>query len=92
MALSISKQNEVYYLKGNLNTLNTRFFIIQFEYILSVNDCVEINVDGVNELDFNGVIAFEILNAIALNTFKTFSVSSNYNNDIFNSISFINAA
>jgi hypothetical protein len=53
---------------------------------------VKINVDEVNEHDINGVMAFEILYAIALNNSKKLSVSSNFNNEIFSEISYINAA
>ena len=92
MALLISQQNEVYYLKGKLNSTNSRSFIIHFEYLLSITDHVKINVDEVNEYDINGVMAFEILYAIALNNSKNLSVSSNFNNEIFSEISYINAA
>jgi len=92
MALSILKQNNIYYLKGKLNSSTSRSFIIHFEHIISNNDSVEINVEGINEIDINGVNAFDILKSIALNMSKVLSVSSNHKNEIYNSISFNNAA
>jgi ABC-type transporter Mla MlaB component len=92
MALSILKKNNIYYLKGKLNTSTSRSFIIQFEHIISNNNCLEINVDGINEIDINGANAIDTIKAIALNMHKVLSVSSNHKNEIYNSISFSNAA
>jgi len=89
MALSITNHNGTFFLKGKLNSSTSRFFIIHIEYLLSINDSVEINVDGLNEIDFDGITAFEILKSIALKTFKRFSVNSNIK--LFNSIDHNNA-
>ena len=92
MALSILKKENVFYLKGKLNTSTSRSFIIHFEYLLSNNECIEIDVEELNEIDSVGVKAFSIIKAIALNMSKVLSVSSNHKNEIYNSISFSNAA
>ena len=92
MALSISNHKGKFFLKGRLNSSTSRFFIIHFEYLLSINDSVVINVDGLNEIDYDGITAFKTLKAIALNAFKKISVSSKNKNNIFNSFDYNNAA
>jgi len=92
MTLSIYKYEEVFYLYGNLNKLTSKSFIIYFKHVLRNSECMEINIDGVNDIDINGIKALGILNTIALNTFKNFTVRSYLNNELFNTISYINAA
>ena len=92
MALSIFKNNEVYHLKGKLNSATSRSFIIHFDYVLSNTDHLVINIDELSGRDINGVKAFEIISAIALNNFKKLSVRSKTKNEIFSALSNLHVA
>ena len=51
MTLEISKKNEIFYLNGRLNSSTLKSFITYFEYNLSQNKNVTINIDHVIEID-----------------------------------------
>jgi len=76
MSLQISKKNEVFYLKGKLNIVTTRPFIIHFEYIIEQLDIgtVVINIDCLNQIDTDGFEAIKTLKAIALRNQKIFYI------------------
>ena len=72
MSLQISKKNGEFYLKGKLNIVTTRPFIVHFEYIieqLSMHSVV-INIDSLNHIDKDGFEAMKTLKAIALRNQK----------------------
>jgi ABC-type transporter Mla MlaB component len=57
MALQILEKNGTFELYGNLNTKNSRSFIIHFEYLINTLKDVTINIDKIKALDSSRVEA-----------------------------------
>ena len=83
MALQITQQNGTFLLKGKLNTTPARSFIIHFEYIMEQQQNVVVNIDGITEIDYDGLEGIKTLTAIALRDHKMFSVIGNGCKDIY---------
>ncbi|WP_420571113.1 hypothetical protein [Kordia sp.] len=83
MALQITQQNGTFLLSGKLNTTTTRSFIIHFEYIIEQQENVVVNIDGVTEIDYDGLEGIKTVTAIALQNHKMFSVIGNGCKDIY---------
>lgn len=83
MALQITQQNGTFLVSGKLNTSTTRSFIIHFEYIIEQYQNVILNIDGVSEIDYDGLEGIKTLTAIALRNHKMFSVIGNGCKDIY---------
>ena len=83
MALQITQQNGTFSLSGKLNTTTSRSFVIHFEYIIEQYQNVVINIDGINEIDYDGLEAIKTVTAIALRKHKMFSVIGNGCKDIY---------
>lgn len=83
MALQITQQNGTFLLNGKLNTTTTRSFIIHFEYIIEQQENVVINIDGIKEIDQDGLEGIKTVTAIALRNHKLFSVIGNGCKDIY---------
>lgn len=83
MALQITQQNGTFLVNGKLNTMTIRSFIIHFEYIIEQHQNVVINIDGVNEIDHDGLEGIKTLTAIALRNHKMFSVIGNGCKDVY---------
>lgn len=83
MALQITQQNETFLLRGKLNSLTTRSFIIHFEYLIEKQENIVVNIDGIAEIDHDGVEGIKTLTAIALRNYKLFSVIGNGCKDIY---------
>ncbi|MCH2194243.1 hypothetical protein [Kordia sp.] len=83
MALQITQQNGTFLLKGKLNTTTSRSFIIHFEYIMEQQQNVVVNIDGITEIDYDGLEGIKTLTAIALRDHKMFSVIGNGCKDIY---------
>lgn len=81
MALQISEKKGLFYLKGKLNNLTSRFFIIYFEYNIEQSKNVTINIDNLDEISRDGLEAINTLTAIALRNHKIFSVIGETYND-----------
>lgn len=83
MALQITQQNGTFLVNGKLNTSTTRAFIIHFEYIIEQHPNVVVNIDGVTEIDYDGLEGIKTLTAIALRHHKMFSVIGNGCKDVY---------
>ena len=83
MALQITQQNGTFLLNGQLNSTTSRSFIIHFEYIIEQHQNVVINIDGVDEIDYDGLEGIKTITAIALRNHKMFSVIGNGCKDIY---------
>ena len=83
MALQITQQNGTFLLKGKLNTSTSRSFIIHFEYIIEQLQNVVVNIDGISEIDHDGLEGIKTLTAIALRNHKMFSVIGNGCKDVY---------
>ncbi len=83
MALQITQQNGTFLVSGKLNTSTTRSFIIHFEYIIEQHQNIVLNIDGVSEIDYDGLEGIKTLTAIALRNHKMFSVIGNGCKDIY---------
>lgn len=69
MAIKITQKNGVFLVEGHINADTVKDFQTHFEFILNANDQLTINIEHVNEIDFNGVQALMALytNAIIYN-------------------------
>lgn len=83
MALQITQQNGTFLLSGKLNSTTSRSFIIHFEYIIEQQQNVVVNIDGVSEIDHDGLEGIKTVTAIALRNHKMFSVIGNGCKDIY---------
>ena len=57
MALKIKEQNGTFKVEGPLNASTSNVLYYHFENLLNVLESVELNLDGVNTIDTNGLIA-----------------------------------
>lgn len=83
MALQITQQNGTYSVNGQLNSATTRSFIIHFEHIIEQHENVVVNIDGVTEIDHDGLEGIKTVTSIALRNHKMFSVIGNGCKDIY---------
>ncbi|WP_369049426.1 hypothetical protein [Tenacibaculum sp. UWU-22] len=87
MALQVLKKEGIFYLKGKINTLNSRSFIILFEHNIRQLKKTVVNIDSVVEIDKEGMKAIRILNAIALKKKKMFSIIGFGSKQIYDDLS-----
>ena len=92
MALQILENNGTFHLKGNLNSMTSRSFIIHFEYLVSAYNSVTINVGSLTEIDANGVSAIKLIFAMALRRQKLFSIVGFGSKDLYEDIQSDSAA
>ena len=83
MTLKISKKNEIFYLNGRLNSSTLKSFVSYFEYNLSRNKNVTINIDHVIEIDKNGLEAMRNFTKVAVLKQKVFSIVGNGCKEIY---------
>lgn len=83
MALQITDQNGTFLVNGQLNSSTTQSFIIHFEEVIELHHTIVINIDGVTEIDENGLDGIKSLIAIAVQNQKMFSVIGNGCKDIY---------
>lgn len=83
MTLQISKKNEIFYLKGRLNNSTLKSLITCFEYNLSRNKNVTINIDDVIEIDKSGLEAMRNFTKAAILKEKVFSIVGNGCKEIY---------
>lgn len=83
MALQITEQNGIFLVNGQLNSTTTRSFIIHFEYLIEQSNDIVINIDGVTEIDEDGLKGIKRVTVIALQNEKTFSIIGNGSKDIY---------
>jgi hypothetical protein len=83
MALQITAQNGTFLVNGQLNATTKQSFIIHFEDIIEQHNNVVINIDGITEIDKDGLEGIKTLTAIALRNQKMFSVIGNGCKDVY---------
>ena len=83
MTLQIFKKNEIFYLNGKLNSSTLKSFTTYFEYNLSQNKNVTINIDKVKAIDASGVEALKTLTAISLKNNSIFDIIGKGCKDIY---------
>ncbi|MFT5437247.1 MAG: ABC-type transporter Mla MlaB component [Ulvibacter sp.] len=83
MALQILEKNGTFELYGNLNTKNSRSFIIHFEYLINTLKDVTINIDKIKAIDSSGVEALKTLIAISLKNNSIFYIIGKGCKDIY---------
>ncbi|WP_430411077.1 STAS domain-containing protein [Kordia sp.] len=83
MALQITQQNGTFLVDGQLNSATTTSFMNHFKYIIEQQQNVVLNIDGVTEIDYDGLAGIKTLTAIALRNHKMFSVIGNGCKDIY---------
>ncbi|CAA0153721.1 hypothetical protein R5N98_00410 [Tenacibaculum maritimum] len=74
MALQITEKNGVFYLHGKINTTTVTPFTTHFEYMITQNKKVTINIDHVIEIDRDGLKAMKKLTYIASENHKVFLI------------------
>lgn len=74
MSLRITEKNETFHLQGKLNSITSRSFIIHFEYLLSITDELNLNIDNVHEIDANGITAIKTIYSKSLLDNKSMSI------------------
>jgi hypothetical protein len=82
MTLQISKQNGTFLVNGLLNSTTIKSFMIYCGCTIAQNESVVINIDGITEMNNDGLEGIKELTAIAIRNNKTFSVIGNGNKDI----------
>ena len=92
MALQISENKGIFYLRGSVNTETARSFIIYFEHMINTINNVKVDIDNIKRIDYRGVEAFKILISISLKNNKSFSIVGNGSKDIYEDYSFSNVA
>ena len=92
MTLKISKKNKIFYLNGRLNSSTLKSFITYFEYNLSRNKNVTINIDDVIEIDKSGLEAMHNFTKIAILKQKVFSIIGNGCKEIYDDFKQTNLA
>lgn len=86
MALQIIEKNNTYYLKGSMNQNTSEGVILYFENLIRAFQKVIVNIDGVQEIDKNGVTVFKKLFSNAFQMKKEFLVIGNGCKDIYDDI------
>lgn len=74
MSLKFTKQNGTYFVNGQLNLTTTRSFILYFGCILAQNESVIVNIDGVTEIDKDGLEGIKKMTAVAVRNNKAFTI------------------
>ena len=93
MALEISKKNGIFYLNGRLNRFYVKIiYNTDFEYNLSQNKKVTINIDHVIEIDKSGLEAMRNFTKIAILKQKVFSIVGNGCKEIYDDFKQTNRA
>ena len=92
MTLEISKKNEIFYLNGRLNSSTLKSFTTYFEYNLSQNKNVTINIDHVIEIDKSCLEAMRNFTKIAILKQKVFSIVGNGCKEIYDDFKQTNRA
>jgi len=92
MTLQIFEKNEIFYLNGRLNRSTLKSFISYFEYNLSRNKNVIINIDNVIEIDKSGLEAMRNFAKVAILKQKVFSIVGNGCKEIYDDFKQTNRA
>ncbi len=75
MALKITEQNGTFVLAGTLNTITADHFRNHFQLILNMQQELTLNIDGVSEIDVDGLMALKTLYKNALIYNKDFYIT-----------------
>ncbi|WP_435415304.1 hypothetical protein [Polaribacter aestuariivivens] len=92
MSLQISEQNGTFHLNGKLNASTLNFFNTYFEYNLSQEKSIVVNIDKVIEIDKNGVEAFRNFTKNAFLNQKVFQIVGNGCKEIYDDFNQTNVA
>lgn len=92
MALTIKHENNTFLVVGTINVLTVKQFKNHLEFLLSYNKILTINIDGVTEIDSNGMRALRDLQTTALIKKKVFSIVGFGCKEIYDDFQLINAA
>ena len=74
MSLQITEQNGTFYLNGRINTSTLNFFNTYFNYNLSQQKNIIVNIDRVVEIDKAGLESFRFFIKNAILSQKVFSI------------------
>lgn len=74
MSLEITQKQEVYHLKGKLNGVSKLFFITYFNQVFRSENALTINIEGINEIDKQGLQALFFMLEKAEKYNKIFSI------------------
>jgi len=92
MTLQIFKKNGIFYLNGKLNSSTLKSFTTYFEYNLSQNKNVTINIDDVIEIDKSCLEAMRNFTKVAILKQKVFSIEGNGCKEIYDDFKQTNRA
>lgn len=92
MALTIKENHGVYSVVGSLNATTATNFQMYFENILNTSDTLTIDIENIEEIDYNGVNAIKILYVNAKTTDKHLLIIGNVSEHIYNSLQTIKIA
>lgn len=74
MSMTITKQNEIYFLKGQINSTSNLYFMAYFEAAFTSSNKIKINIEEVDAIDKDGLKALFYVMQKASEEEKTFSI------------------
>lgn len=92
MTLRIKKTNGIFYLEGNVNAKSAAFLKQQLESIVENVKNVILNINGVNEIDNNGLEVFKEMYLNALRYNRAFLITGHGCGSIYDEFKFDDAA
>ncbi len=84
MALKIKDNNGTFFINGSINASTVKQFKNHIEFLILYTKELTLNIDGVKNIDSNGMRVFRELYTTALISNKDFYVVGNGCKDIFN--------
>ena len=83
MALQITENNGILFLKGDLNTSTSSLIVSYFENMFKSKQKITLNIDYVNSIDRTGVNTITNLLSKTVNNGDYFSVIGNGSKDLY---------
>lgn len=92
MSLQISEQNGMFLLNGKINSSTLNFFNTYFDYNVSQEKSIIVNIDKVIEIDRAGLESFRNFTKNAILNHKVFSIVGNGCKEIYDDFNQTNVA
>ena len=86
MALIIKEKNGEFFVEGVINSTTATNFQFHFEYILKTSESTTINIEGITEIDANGMRAIKAIYFNALMENKPFYIVGNGCKEIYDEL------
>jgi len=92
MALKIKQNNDTFFIEGSINAGTVKQFKNHLEFLMFYTRGLTINIDGVKEIDANGMKVLRALSATALINNKPFEIIGYGSKEIYDDLQYHNAA